>query len=111
MSWTGKNGTGYVLSQLKVLPERVLLFGTLSKSFGASGAVLVCADIDMHRRIKTFGGPLTFSAQLEPASVAAACASAEIHLSDEIYIMQAEIESNINYFNDLISTTDLPLVE
>ncbi|HKZ36023.1 MAG TPA: bifunctional aminotransferase class I/II-fold pyridoxal phosphate-dependent enzyme/GNAT family N-acetyltransferase [Chryseolinea sp.] len=111
MSWTGKNGTGYVLSQLKVLPERVLLFGTLSKSFGASGAVLVCADVDMHRRIKTYGGPLTFSAQLEPASVAAACASAEIHLSDQIYIMQAELESNINYFNALISATDLPLVE
>lgn len=111
MSWTGKNGTGYVLDQLQSLPERVLLFGTLSKSFGASGAVLVCADADMHRRIKTFGGPLTFSAQLEPASVAAACASAEIHLSEEIYTMQRELADRIDYFNDLLSQTDLPLVE
>jgi predicted N-acyltransferase len=111
MSWTGKNGTGYVMDQLKSLPERVLLFGTLSKSFGASGAVLVCSDIDMHRRIKTFGGPLTFSAQLEPASVAAASASADIHLSPEIYDMQRELADNINYFNSLLSATDLPLVE
>ncbi len=111
MSWIGKNGTGYVLDQLKTLPDRVLLFGTLSKSFGASGAVLVCADVDMHRRIKTFGGPLTFSAQLEPASVAAAIASADIHLSDEIYRMQNELADNINYFNSLLGQTDLPLIE
>jgi 7-keto-8-aminopelargonate synthetase-like enzyme/predicted N-acyltransferase len=111
MSWTGKNGTGYVMDQLKVLPDRLLLFGTLSKSFGASGAVLVCSDVEMHRRIKTFGGPLTFSAQLEPASVAAASASADIHLSDEIYIMQNQLADNIHYFNTLLSQTDLPLVE
>jgi 7-keto-8-aminopelargonate synthetase-like enzyme len=111
MSWIGKHGTGYVLDQLKTLPERVLLFGTLSKSFGASGAVLVCADIEMHRRIKTFGGPLTFSAQLEPASVAAASASADIHLSDEIYSMQRELADNINYFNEMLGQTDLPLIE
>ncbi|HEY9044824.1 MAG TPA: bifunctional aminotransferase class I/II-fold pyridoxal phosphate-dependent enzyme/GNAT family N-acetyltransferase [Ohtaekwangia sp.] len=111
MSWVGKNGTGYVMDQLKTLPERVLLFGTLSKSFGASGAVLVTSDPEMHRRIKTFGGPLTFSAQLEPASVAAACASADIHLSDEIYRMQQELADNILYFNVLLSHTDLPLLE
>ena len=111
MSWVGKNGTGYVLDQLKTLPERVLLFGTLSKSFGASGAVLVCADKEMHRRIKTFGGPLTFSAQLEPASVAAACASADIHLSPDIYRMQHELADSINYFNLLLEQTTLPLIE
>lgn len=111
MSWVGKNGTGYVMDQLKTLPERVLLFGTLSKSFGASGAVLVSSDMDMHRRIKTFGGPLTFSAQLEPASVAAACASADIHLSAEIYVMQNQLADNIQYFNTLLSHTDLPLIE
>jgi len=111
MSWVGKNGTGYVMDQLKTLPERVLLFGTLSKSFGASGAVLVTSNAEMHRRIKTFGGPLTFSAQLEPASVAAACASADIHLSDEIYRMQQELLDNILYFNTMLSRTDLPLLE
>ena len=72
MSWVGKNGTGYVLSELNELSENILLFGTLSKTFGASGAVLACSNKKMYKEIKTFGGPLTFSAQLEPASVAAA---------------------------------------
>jgi len=110
MSWTGKNGTGYVLSQLNELPDNILIFGTLSKTFGASGAFLTCSDSKMHQKIKTFGGPLTFSAQLEPASVGAAIASAKIHLSPEIYTLQSELKERIDLFNHLLSQTDLPLV-
>ncbi|MFZ6009125.1 MAG: aminotransferase class I/II-fold pyridoxal phosphate-dependent enzyme, partial [Bacteroidota bacterium] len=111
MSWAGKNGTGYVMSKLGTLPENVLVFGTLSKTFGASGAVLITSNEELHRKIKNFGGPLTFSAQLEPASAAAALASAKIHLSDEIYEMQSQLFDRINYFNSLLKETDLPLVE
>lgn len=111
MSWVGKHGTGYVLDQLGELPENVLLFGTLSKTFGASGAVLACSNAPMYDKIKTFGGPLTFSAQLEPASVAAAMASAEIHLSPEIYGLQSDLRERIAYFNDCLGVTELPLID
>ncbi|MBD0831511.1 aminotransferase class I/II-fold pyridoxal phosphate-dependent enzyme [Aestuariibaculum sediminum] len=111
MSWAGKHGTGYVMQELGELPEHVLVFSTLSKTFGASGAVMTCSNKKLHSKIKTFGGPLTFSAQLEPASVAAAIASADIHLSDEIYILQRELGERIHYFNALLKETDLPIVE
>tara|TARA_R110002049_G_scaffold93815_8_gene231599 strand:- start:621 stop:3029 length:2409 start_codon:yes stop_codon:yes gene_type:complete len=111
MSWVGKNGTGYVLNELKELSENILLFGTLSKTFGASGAVLACSNEKMHKKIKTFGGPLTFSAQLEPASIAAAIASAEIHLSSEIYTLQDELRERTQYFNSLIEQSNLPLID
>ncbi|MDD7888266.1 bifunctional aminotransferase class I/II-fold pyridoxal phosphate-dependent enzyme/GNAT family N-acetyltransferase [Flavivirga sp. 57AJ16] len=111
MSWAGKHGTGYVLSKLDELPDNVLLFGTLSKTFGASGAVAVCTDKKRYHKIKTFGGPLTFSAQLEPASVAAAIASVDIHLSPEIYMLQNELLERITLFNTLLANTDLPLIE
>ena len=111
MSWIGKNGTGYVLDQLTELPENVLLFGTLSKTFGASGAVLACSNAELYDKIKTFGGPLTFSAQLEPASVAAALASAHIHLSPEIYELQEELRQRIDYFNHCLENTQLPLID
>ena len=111
MSWTGRNGTGFVMSKLDQLPEHVLLFGTLSKTFGASGAVLVCSNKKMYHKIKTFGGPLTFSAQLEPASVAAAIASAQIHLSPEIYTLQNELLERIELFNSLLAKTKLPLIK
>lgn len=110
MSWNGENGTGYIKSILKDLPENVLLFGTLSKTFGASGAVAICTDKKLYSKIKTFGGPLTFSAQLEPASVGAAIASADIHLSPEIYKFQAELQAGIGYFNKLLEETELPLI-
>jgi len=54
---------------------------------------------------------LTFSAQLEPASVGAAIASANIHLSPEIYTLQEELFDRTTYFNYLLKQTDLPLVE
>ncbi|KAB7530311.1 aminotransferase class I/II-fold pyridoxal phosphate-dependent enzyme [Flagellimonas olearia] len=111
MSWVGRNGTGYVLDQLRELPENVLLFGTLSKTFGASGAVLACSNPQLYDKIKTFGGPLTFSAQLEPASVAAAIASAKIHLSPGIYRLQDELRERIDYFNDCLRLTGLPLID
>ena len=111
MSWNGKNGTGYISSVLGELPNNIVLITTLSKTFGASGAVAVCADKKLHSRIKTFGGPLTFSAQLEPASVAAGIASADIHLSLEIYSLQAELQDRIIYFNHLLEQTELPLID
>ncbi|TXD81531.1 aminotransferase class I/II-fold pyridoxal phosphate-dependent enzyme [Subsaximicrobium wynnwilliamsii] len=111
MSWIGKNGTGYVMSEINELSENMLLFGTLSKTFGASGSVLVCSNKKLYREIKTFGGPLTFSAQLEPASVAAATASAKIHLTPEIYTLQNDLKERTQYFNKLLRETDLPLID
>jgi 7-keto-8-aminopelargonate synthetase-like enzyme len=111
MSWTGRNGTGYVLEQLGDLPGNVLLFGTLSKTFGASGAVLACSNPRLYDRIKTFGGPLTFSAQLEPASVAVAIASARIHLSPEIYGLQNDLRERIDFFNACLKESELPLID
>jgi 7-keto-8-aminopelargonate synthetase-like enzyme len=111
MSWIGKHGTGYVLNKLGTLPEKVVLVSTLSKTFGASGATMICADKEISRFVKNFGGPLTFSAQLEPPCVAAALASAKIHLTDEIYEMQQELADNISYCNSLIRETQLPLID
>lgn len=110
MSWKGKNGTGYVLDILKELPANVILFGTLSKTFGASGATLLCTDNRLREKIKNFGGPLTFSAQLEPASVAAAIASAQIHLSPEITALQSDLADKIEYFRSLLAKTSLPMI-
>lgn len=110
MSWKGKNGTGFIFDTIGTLEENIVVVSTLSKTFGASGATFFCSNRKLREKIKTFGGPLTFSAQLEPASVAAAIASCDIHLSAEIYNLQAELAKKIAHFGKLLSKSSLPLV-
>jgi 7-keto-8-aminopelargonate synthetase-like enzyme/predicted N-acyltransferase len=110
MSWRGKNGTGFIFDAIKELPENCIVVSTLSKTFGASGATVFCRNQKLRDKIKNFGGPLTFSAQLEPASVAAAIASADIHLSPEIGLKQKDLSGKIDYFNQLLSNGNLPII-
>lgn len=110
MSWVGKNGCGFITHYWGAIPKNMVLVSTLSKTFGASGAVIVCGDAEMHRSIKNFGGPLTFSAQLEPSSVAAATASAEIHLTEEIYELQQRLKRKVDLFASNLQYYGLPVV-
>ncbi len=111
MSWAGKNGTGYVMSQMpEGLYHKMVLTATLGKGFGACGGVSVFPNHELRRKVKTFGGPNTFSVQLEPPILGAAVASARIHLSDEITHLQNDLQERISYCNSLISKTNLPLV-
>lgn len=109
MSWAGQHGTGYIMSQVKLHPKMVLC-ATMGKCFGATGGLIVFPDHEMRRKVKVFGGPLTFSVQIEPPMLGAAIASAKIHLSDDIYAMQARLAKKISFCNSLIRNTDLPLV-
>lgn len=110
MSWTGKHGTGYVMSQMEGLYRKMILTATLGKGFGACGGLTLFPDREWQRKVKTFGGPLTFSVQMEPPILGAAVASAKIHLSDEIYQYQQDLQDKIAYCNTLIKKTDLPLI-
>lgn len=110
MSWSGIHGTGFIGTHWNTIPNRMILVTTLSKTFGASGAYVICGDKELHLQIKNFGGPLTFSAQLEPSAVAAAIASCKIHLSDEIYELQDQLQLRISQMQEALKRTDIPLI-
>lgn len=109
MSWYGKNGTGYINSKVPI-HEKIMLFTTMSKGFGVTGGIAVFPNEKIYRKVRIYGGPLIFSLPLTPPVIGAAIASAKIHLSDEITIMQKELRENIDYCNQLISKTDLPII-
>jgi 7-keto-8-aminopelargonate synthetase-like enzyme len=60
MSWTGKNGNGYVLSQMTMHPKMVLST-SLAKGFGTGGGITVLSDPEMKRKILTCGSSYTYS--------------------------------------------------
>lgn len=111
MSWAGKNGAGYVMSQMEDgLYRKMILTANLGKGFGACGGLSLFPSEQWYNKVNNFGGPLTFSVQIEPATLGAALASARIHISDEINGYQEELQNRIAYFNTLLGQTDLPLV-
>lgn len=110
MSWKGVNGTGFIKSHWNTIPERMVLVSTLSKTFGASGAFVVSGDYLLMSKIRNYGGPLTFSAQLEPSAVAAAIASAKIHLSAEITEKQQRLQKRIDAFQNALVKAGIPLM-
>ncbi len=109
MSWAGKNGTGYMLSQME-LSKRMVLCSSLAKGFASAGGVFVFSDYEQYLRIKNWGGPLTYSGPQQPAVIGASIASAKIHLSDEIYQRQDALAERINYCNQIMSELNLPVI-
>ncbi|MBI1769745.1 MAG: aminotransferase class I/II-fold pyridoxal phosphate-dependent enzyme [Bacteroidetes bacterium] len=109
MSWAGKNGNGYVLSQMPLHPKMVLTT-SLAKGFGTGGGVTVLHDKEMHRKILTCGSSYTFSGPVQPPMLGASIASAKIHLTDEIYLLQNKLAQKIKMTRNIIDQYDLPLV-
>jgi len=108
MSWMGKHGRGFVLEALPI-QERMVVATSLCKSFSAGGGALVFPNAQMHQQVKNCGGPMIFSGPIQPPMLGAALASAHIHLSPEINVLQQELQGRIALCNDLIDLYELPI--
>jgi len=108
LSWSGAHGRGTVLGNGTV-PPRTVVAASLSKTFGAGGAVLVLPDEETARLIRACGSTLIFSGPMQPALVGVAIASARIHLSSEIHERQAKLMDRIRLFNRLAAERNVPL--
>ena len=108
-SWIGENGKGFILNQVP-LHEKMMMTLSLGKGFGVIGGVLVTKNSEPCRRVRTCGNTMIFSAPLSSGLLGAAIASAKIHLSPELPVLQADLLDKIQYCNKLIKENDLPLV-
>jgi 7-keto-8-aminopelargonate synthetase-like enzyme len=109
MSWSGKNGAGYVYDRMGV-SERIILISTMAKGFGCVGGTAIFADPEAYRKTDIYGGVLSYTHPLPPATVGAAIASAKIHLSDEIYKYQQELRGLMDHLNERISKKNLTMI-
>lgn len=110
MSWTGKNGAGYVLDHMDYHPKMVLVT-SLAKGFGNCGGAMIYPNEEMKEMVRNCGGTMMFSGPLQPAILGASIECAKIHLTDEIYDLQDELKSNIQHFIKTAKQLDLPLVD
>jgi 7-keto-8-aminopelargonate synthetase-like enzyme len=109
MSYLGKNGSGYVCSQITIHPNMILAT-SLNKAFAAGGGALIFTNPELHKRVRTCGSPFITSGPLQPANLGAGIASAQIHLSNEIYDLQANLQDKIQFTKDLLLNYGLPLI-
>ncbi|MGD2043830.1 MAG: aminotransferase class I/II-fold pyridoxal phosphate-dependent enzyme [Acidimicrobiia bacterium] len=108
LGWSGTTGRGQFLERSGWHERLVMAFG-LSKSFGSLGGVVAAADASVIDNIGLAGGPLVFGGPLPPASLAAGIASADIHLSDELGVLQGELYERIHLVNSYSRQIGLPL--
>ena len=108
VGWAGKHGRGPALDALAGHP-RVVVTCSLNKSFAAAGGAMVFPDAEMYRKVRSTGGPMIFSGPIQPPLLGAAIASAKIHLSDELPVMQAALRERIELFTDLADEFLIPL--
>lgn len=107
MSWAGTNGRGYVLSQMNLHPQMILVT-SLNKAFSGSGGIIVLPHTEWKRKIRTCGGTLIFSTPIQPPMLGVNVASAKLHLTPELDQLQEKLRSRISFCSTKIKALDLP---
>jgi 7-keto-8-aminopelargonate synthetase-like enzyme len=107
VGWRGTHGRGHVLSEAP-LHERMIVIGSLAKSWGAGGSVLVMPNGELAERVLLAGATFTFSGPLHPAELGAAVAAADIHLSSERDTREEDLMKSIGYVRDRLVEHQLP---
>ena len=109
VGWKGLHGRGHVLTQMDWHPRMVIAAG-LAKAFGAHGAVLAFGDDELKETVLLTGSSWTFSGPIQVASLGAAVASADIHLSPEHVELRERLDDQITWFRSVLLDRNLPVV-
>jgi 7-keto-8-aminopelargonate synthetase-like enzyme len=109
VGWSGEHGAGTVLGRRRIHERMAVIFG-LSKSFAAAGGAIVVPDRELADRLLTCGRTFIFSGPLQPAQLGAGIASAKIHLSDELPLLQAQLVTRIETFERAAVRDSLPMI-
>ncbi len=106
VGWCGKNGSGYVIGNFG-LHEKMIVAGSLSKSFATSGGFLIVPDQLLADYLKLTGHSYIFSAPIPPSSLGAINASLKLHFTPETEEFQKEVNNLIIYFKTSCEENDI----
>ena len=88
----------------------MIVVTSLCKGYGAGGGATIFYEQNLANKIRNCGSTHIFSSPLQPAILGASIASAKIHLTPEIKVLQNRLRSNVRYFQQLARQLELPLV-
>lgn len=109
MSWYGNHGCGRVFESTRS-NGRTIYMSTLAKGFGCMGGTVIFPSDFWYEKVILHGGPLAYSHPIPPPMMGAAIASAEIHLSPEIVELQKELKHKLDFADQILKTTQLPIL-
>jgi 7-keto-8-aminopelargonate synthetase-like enzyme len=109
MSWVGENGAGSIVHQMGFLHEQLYMVSSLGKGFGGQGAVAIFPNERERDIVKMTAPQLIFLSPLGNAALGADIASAELHLTNEIYDLQKKMRSHIDLFRETALSLNIPL--
>lgn len=104
LSAYGEKGCGYIRSCLPEVTDRTIIAATLSKAFGAAGAIAMVGPHKHLDIIRRFGGGLAWSQYLSSPVIGSVQGSIDIHNSPELAELQNKLRQNIALFDRLIQT-------
>ncbi|WP_445572052.1 aminotransferase class I/II-fold pyridoxal phosphate-dependent enzyme [Pseudomonas sp. E102] len=105
LSAYGEKGEGYVRTFTPELNPRTILVYSLAKAFGANGGgIFMSSKAKYHQVFRRFGGPMSYSQYVNPATMGAAMASLDIHETGELATLQDRLNSNIRLFDSVFAT-------
>ncbi len=109
VSWHGEKGKGVVLTQVPH-HEKMVVAGSMHKSFGSYGGILIFPSIELRNFVNNTGSTMFFSGPIPNPSLGAGVQSARIHLSDELPLLQDRLHQRIEQTNRLARELELPLM-
>jgi 7-keto-8-aminopelargonate synthetase-like enzyme len=108
-SWHGLHGRGLAVDRMG-WHDRLVIAGGLAKGFGSAGGFVATPDPELIELIEMCGPPLSFGGPITPATLGASVASADVHLSDELPLLQAAEASRITTTNRAALELGVPFV-
>ncbi|RAL30918.1 aminotransferase class I/II-fold pyridoxal phosphate-dependent enzyme [Rhodococcus sp. AQ5-07] len=106
-SVVGVNGRGYALKALGEINSQTMIVTSLNKGFGASGGAVLFGpqgNLESRYAVQRASGPMMWSQRINTPGLGAIRKSIEIHMSDELPELQANLANNMAYFDAQIAS-------
>lgn len=104
LSIVGDRGEGFVRSQLG-MNDLTVIVASLGKGFGTGGGIAMLGSRDMFEFLHRHAGPVGWSQNMSLPLVGASLASAAIHRSPELGVLQRRLQENIDHFDRVLPTS------